>query len=74
MYDAAPFKRPPTTSRNSVQPGESFGQSGASVGIGARVAVGKHFNLRVDFAQVIDAAGNQAKNDQMLHAAVAIPF
>lgn len=63
-----------TTGRNSAQFGGGSGQSGASVGIGARVAVGKHFNLRVDFAQVIDAAGNQARNDQMLNAAVAIPF
>jgi hemolysin activation/secretion protein len=62
-----------TTSFNSSLPGQ-LGQSGASVGIGARVAVGKHFNLRVDFAQVVDAAGNQAKNDQMLNAAIAVPF
>jgi hemolysin activation/secretion protein len=62
------------TSRNHVQPGESFGQSGGSVGLGARIAFGKRANLRIDFAHVIDAAGVQAKNDQMLNASLAIQF
>ncbi|MEO8441304.1 MAG: ShlB/FhaC/HecB family hemolysin secretion/activation protein, partial [Betaproteobacteria bacterium] len=68
FYDAG------TTSRNSIQPGESFGQSGGSVGIGMRMTYGKHVNLRLDFAQVVDPAGTQAKNDQMLQGTLAIPF
>ncbi len=68
FYDAG------TTGRNSVQPGESFGQSGGSVGIGMRMTYGRHVNLRLDFAQVVDPAGTQAKNDQMLQGTLAIPF
>ncbi len=63
-----------TVSRNSPQPGEISGQSGASVGIGWRLAVGKHFNLRADWAYVVDAAGQQAKGDEMVHAAIALVF
>ncbi|MDO8597398.1 MAG: ShlB/FhaC/HecB family hemolysin secretion/activation protein, partial [Sulfuricaulis sp.] len=62
------------TGRNSVQAGESFGQAGGSLGVGLRSAYGKHFNLRLDFAQVIDPAGNQAKGDRMLQVSIAIPF
>ncbi len=68
FYDAG------TTGRNSIQPGESFGQSGGSVGVGMRMTYGKHVNLRLDFAQVVDPAGTQAKNDQMLQGTLAIPF
>jgi len=68
FYDAG------TTGRNSIQPGESFGQSGGSVGIGLRMTYGKHVNLRLDFAQVVDAAGSQARNDQMLQGTLAMPF
>lgn len=63
-----------TTTRNSPQPGESFGQSGSSTGFGMRMTYGKNLNLRLDFAQVIDPAGSQSRRDQMLHAAVAVPF
>ena len=63
-----------TTGRNFVLPGESVGQGGGSVGVGARVALGKRMNLRVDFAQVVDAAGSQARNDQMLQASFAVQF
>ena len=63
-----------TTGRNSVQPGESYGQSGGSVGIGMRMTYGKHINLRLDFAQVVDPAGTQVKYDQMLQGTLAIPF
>ncbi len=68
FYDAG------ITGRNSVQPGEAFGQGGGSVGVGVRMSYGKHFNMRLDFAQVIDAAGSQAKGDQMLQASIALPF
>ncbi len=68
FYDAG------TTGRNSIQPSESFGQSGGSVGIGMRMTYGKHVNLRLDFAQVIDPAGAQSRGDQMLQASLAIPF
>ena len=63
-----------TVSRNSPQPGEISEQTGASVGIGWRLAVGKHFNLRADWAYVVNAAGQQAKGDEMVHAAVALVF
>ena len=64
-----------TTGNNSVQPNYPFlGQSGSSIGIGLRMTYGKHFNLRLDFAQVGQPAGNQARGDQMLQASVAIPF
>jgi hemolysin activation/secretion protein len=68
FYDAG------TTGRNSIQPGESYGQSGGSVGIGMRMTYGKHVNLRLDFAQVIDPAGTQNRNDQMLQGTLAISF
>ena len=63
-----------STGRNSIQPGESFGQFGSSIGIGLRMTYGKHFNLRLDFAQVDHPAGNQARGDQMLQASMAVPF
>ena len=62
------------TSRNSPQPGESLGQFGSSFGIGMRMTYGKHFNLRVDFAQVAHQAGIQGKGDQMLQFSMAVPF
>ena len=63
-----------TTSRNKVQPGESSGQSGSSVGVGLRLAYAKRLSLRLDFAHVIDPAGVQGRNDQMLHAGMAVLF
>jgi hemolysin activation/secretion protein len=63
-----------TTGRNSIQPGELSGQSGSSAGVGLRMTYGKHLNVRLDFAQVVDPAGNQAKGDQMLQGTVAVPF
>ena len=63
-----------STGRNNIQPGESSGQSGGSVGIGMRMTYGKHLNVRLDFAQVVEPAGNQAKYDQMLQGSIAIPF
>lgn len=63
-----------TTGRNSIQPGESSGQSGGSVGIGMRMTYGKHLNVRLDFSQVVDPAGNQANGDQMVQGSIAIPF
>ncbi len=63
-----------TTGRNSIQPGELSGQSGGSVGVGLRMTYGKHLNVRLVFAQVIDPAGNQARGDQMLQASIAVPF
>ena len=42
--------------------------------IGMRMTDGKHVNLRLDFAQVVDPAGSQSKNDQMLQGTLAIPF
>ncbi len=64
-----------TTGNNSVQPNFPFlGQSGGSVGFGLRMTYGKHLNVRLDFAQVIDPAGSQSRGDQMLQASVAVPF
>ena len=63
-----------TTGRNSIQPGELSGQSGGSAGVGLRMTYGKHLNVRLDFAQVIDPAGSQARGDQMLQASIAVPF
>lgn len=60
--------------RNSPQPGEAFGQNGSSFGVGLRMTYGKHFNLRVDYAQVDHPAGVQGRGDQMLQGSVAIPF
>lgn len=63
------------TGRNSLQLGDlSKGAGGASVGLGARLGYGKYLTMRLDWANVIDSAGNQAKNDQMLNATVAIQF
>ena len=63
-----------TTSRNKFQPGDPPGESGSSVGFGVRMGYGKLLNLRLDFAQVVDPAGNQARNDQMLNASMAIVY
>ncbi len=63
-----------TTGRNSIQPGELSGQSGSSAGVGLRLSYAKRLSVRVDFAQVIDPAGNQQRNDQMLHAGMAVLF
>ncbi|HUO43400.1 MAG TPA: ShlB/FhaC/HecB family hemolysin secretion/activation protein [Burkholderiales bacterium] len=63
-----------TVSRNSPQPGDPPDQSGASVGIGWRLAIGQHFNLRADWAHVIDPAGQQGRDDDMIHAAIALIF
>ena len=57
-----------------IQPGELSGQSGGSVGFGVRMTHGKHLNLRLDFSQVVDPAGNQANGDQMVQGSIAIPF
>jgi hemolysin activation/secretion protein len=63
------------TARNSVQLGDlSKGAGGASVGLGARFGYGKHLTMRLDWANVIDSAGSQSKNDQMVNATVAIQF
>jgi len=63
------------TGRNSVQPGDiSKGTGGGSVGIGARLGFRKNLSLRLDWATVIDAAGNQAKDDTMVNATVAFQF
>ncbi len=63
------------TGRNSLQLGDlSKGAGGSAVGFGARMGYGKHLTMRLDWANVIDSAGNQAKNDQMLNATVAIQF
>lgn len=68
FYDAG------TTSRNSARPGDAAGQSGGSLGVGLRFAYGKRLRLRLDFARVVDPAGQQARGDQMLHAAIAARF
>ena len=68
FYDAG------SASRNSIQPGELSGMSGGSMGVGMRMTYGKHLNVRVDYAQVIDPAGLQSRGDQMLQASVAVPF
>jgi hemolysin activation/secretion protein len=63
------------TGRNSVQPGDlSKGTGGASVGLGARLGYGKHLSMRLDWANVIDAAGNQARDDKMVNATVVVQF
>ena len=63
-----------TTGRNKIQPAELSGQSGSSVGLGMRMAYGKLMNLRVDWAQVVDPAGNQARSDQMLNAILVLVY
>jgi hemolysin activation/secretion protein len=62
------------TGRNNVLPGELSGQSGGSLGFGLRLTQGKHFNLRLDAAQVVNSAGRQARGDHNMHASAAIQF
>ena len=38
------------------------------------MAYGKLMNLRVDWAQVVDPAGNQARSDQMLNASLVLVY
>jgi len=68
FYDQA------TTSRNSIQPGETKGQSGGSVGLGMRMTYGKHVNLRVDWAQIVDPAGTESRTHSAWQASLAVPF
>lgn len=63
-----------TVSRNSIQPGESKGQSGGSVGLGLRLTYGKHFNWRLDVAQIVDPAGNESSNHRAWQTSIALPF
>lgn len=63
-----------STGRNNALPGELSGQSGGSVGFGLRLTHGKHLNLRVDAAQVVNPAGLQARGDHRLHASAVISF
>ncbi|MBI3935404.1 MAG: hypothetical protein HY323_00365, partial [Betaproteobacteria bacterium] len=63
-----------TTSRNSIQAGEASGESIASAGFGVRLARGKNFSVRVDVAQVLNAGGARAKNDQRVNAAFAFVY
>src|SRR5208282_811512 len=58
--------------RNSPQPGDPHDDTGASVGLGWRLAVGKHFNLRADWAYVVDAAGEENKGAEMIYAAIGL--
>ena len=60
------------TRRNKIQPGESSGETGSSVGLGLRAAYSKSVVLRLDFANVLDAAASQSRNDRKLHASIAI--
>lgn len=62
------------TGRNNAQPGESWGQGGGSIGFGARGAIGKSLTVRLDVAQVLDEAGGQARNSQMLNFLMALQF
>lgn len=50
------------------------GEFGSSVGFGLRLASGKNLSLRFDFAQVVNSAGSQKKDDQMLNASMAFAF
>ena len=63
------------TDRNKGQLGaQPPGESGSSAGVGLRLAYGKLLSLRLDFAQVLDAAGTQRKNDHKVHGSVAVVF
>lgn len=60
--------------RNNPQPGDPPDETGASVGLGWRLAVGKHFNLRTDWSYVVNAAGQENKGAQMIYAAIGLVF
>jgi len=70
-----------TLKRNKAQPGEATRQSVSSAGFGVRLAAGKGFSMRLDFAQVLDGGGQgldggggQGKNDQRVHASLSLVF
>ena len=63
-----------SSGRNGTLPGELSGQTGSSAGLGLRLAQDRHFNLRLDAAQVLNPAGFQARGDRRLHASAFIPF
>ena len=52
--------------------GERLSESIASVGAGLRIGYGKHVNLKLDFAQVLNDGGTKRVNDQTLHAALLL--
>ena len=61
-------------SRVSVQPGESEGQSLASVGLGLRANIGTKFVMRSDYARVIDGGGTQNKGHTRVHFSLSLIF
>jgi hemolysin activation/secretion protein len=63
-----------TVTGNSIPPGQSPGQSLASTGVGMRLASGKRFTMRVDFARVLDGGGSQDKGHSRVHALLGVTF
>lgn len=58
-------------SRNDPLPGEIRQSSIGSFGLGSRIAMDKSLTMQVDYAQVFDAGGSQAKGDQRLHFSIS---
>jgi hemolysin activation/secretion protein len=61
-------------SRNDPLPGEDPGASIGSVGVGMRFAIDPYVTVRIDFAQVIDAGGSEAKGDRSLHFSISLYY
>ncbi len=53
--------------RNNPAPGEAGGESIGSTGLGVRLAYQRALTFRADWGYVLNAGGQQAKGDQMLH-------
>jgi hemolysin activation/secretion protein len=58
-------------SRNDPLPGEIKQSSIGSFGLGSRIAMDRSLTMQVDYAQVFDAGGSQAKGDQRLHFSIS---
>jgi hemolysin activation/secretion protein len=60
--------------RIDAQPDETVADGVASAGFGLRMTVSPHFNLRLDYAWVLDPGGTQGRGDGRLHAGLTYVF
>ena len=68
FYDSA------YAARNNALAGEQLEASIGSVGLGLRLAIDRYFTLQMDYAQVVDAGGAQAKGDRRLHFQMGLSY
>lgn len=60
--------------KNLPQIGDPPREGVSSYGLGVRLAIGKSFSLRTDYAVVRDGGGNQQRDDARAHAGIVATF